>query len=117
MEQKIPYYELGNQDVAAAICNQGLRLSKPTKVECPDELYAIMMACFARKPEERPTFSDLVHTFKALEKQWEEQDTPQFVAHADTGYSSMSGQIEDDKKKESSWNETTYEHRGMVYNN
>jgi len=111
LEQKVPYYELGNQDIAAAICNKGYRLAKPTKTECPDELYNIMMSCFSSKPEDRPSFVDLVHTFKSLVQQMEDASrSPMITAHVTTGYSSISDEV----KKGPDSTETVYEQRGST---
>jgi len=46
----------------------GERLPQP--VNCPDELYQLMMKCWKENPEERPTFrqllSDLLHFSKTI---------------------------------------------------
>jgi len=52
-EGKIPYKELDNNEVVAEVLS-GYRLEKPPT--CPDNVFEIMMNCWAKKASERPTF-------------------------------------------------------------
>ncbi|KAJ7373849.1 hypothetical protein OS493_009171 [Desmophyllum pertusum] len=38
--------------------DRGYRMPKPN-LKCPDKLYEIMMACWRKQPQERPTFETL----------------------------------------------------------
>jgi hypothetical protein len=41
----------------------GVRLSRPSR--CPRELYSLMLACWAAQPEQRPSFNDILATFRS----------------------------------------------------
>ena len=43
MEQKLPYIELSNVEVVEVVSNKGYRLPKPSKIECPVEIYNFMV--------------------------------------------------------------------------
>jgi hypothetical protein len=45
-----------DSEVAAHVCGGG-RLDKPA--ECPDALYQVMCACWAQRPQDRPSFRTL----------------------------------------------------------
>lgn len=53
-----PYAGLDNNEVLPYLEN-GTRLPRPLR--CPDDLYTIMQSCWYSLPEERPSFSVLVH--------------------------------------------------------
>lgn len=59
-----PYAGLDNCEVTPYL-ETGKRLSRPLR--CPDDLYAIMYSCWLASPEERPTFSVLVHKLEDYE--------------------------------------------------
>ena len=44
------------------LLESGYRMQQPP--ECPDEMYALMRRCWELKPEERPTFADMVRELK-----------------------------------------------------
>uniref|UniRef100_A0A0E9XEK8 Serine-threonine/tyrosine-protein kinase catalytic domain-containing protein n=2 Tax=Anguilla anguilla TaxID=7936 RepID=A0A0E9XEK8_ANGAN len=60
---KIPYERLSNTDIVQEV-SCGLRLYRPQLAN--DRIYAIMTSCWHEKPEERPTFQDLVITVEDL---------------------------------------------------
>ncbi|XP_067417375.1 macrophage-stimulating protein receptor [Emydura macquarii macquarii] len=52
-----PYPEVDPYDITPYLLS-GRRLPQPEY--CPDSLYAVMLSCWAPRPEERPTFSALI---------------------------------------------------------
>ncbi|XP_061106081.1 tyrosine-protein kinase BTK-like isoform X2 [Conger conger] len=60
---KTPYELLNNTDIAQKV-PAGLRLYRPQLAN--DRIYGIMTICWYEKPEERPTFQDLVTTVEDL---------------------------------------------------
>ncbi len=56
---KIPYSEMSNEQVVQHV-NSGNRLSCP--VNCPSELYSVMLSCWNADPNSRPTFTQLYET-------------------------------------------------------
>ncbi|XP_028408406.1 muscle, skeletal receptor tyrosine-protein kinase-like [Dendronephthya gigantea] len=59
-----PYAGLDNYEVMPYL-ETGKRLPRPLR--CPDDLYSIMQSCWLPTPEERPTFSVLVHKLEDYE--------------------------------------------------
>jgi len=59
----VPYPGLPPTDVMKKV-RDGYRLEKPE--HCKRELYNIMVKCWEKSPEDRPSFSDLVRDFEAL---------------------------------------------------
>ena len=59
-----PYAGLDNYEVMPYL-ETGKRLPRPLR--CPDDLYSIMQSCWLPSPEERPTFSVLVHKLEDYE--------------------------------------------------
>lgn len=59
----MPYGKAKNAEVVESICHRNDRLAKPPKA--PDNVYQIMLSCWAANPEERPSFAllreDIVH--------------------------------------------------------
>jgi len=57
---------MNNQTVLNQITTSNYRMPKPTYdgVICPDELYDIMLNCWNREPEGRPTFEYLRTLFE-----------------------------------------------------
>lgn len=53
----IPYHEIDNEDLYNYIEMQGKRLPQPS--DCPDSIYKVMMSCFIREPDIRPSFLNL----------------------------------------------------------
>jgi fyn-related kinase len=53
---RIPYPSMTNQEVLQQVSNN-YRMSQPPN--CPDRLYQIMLNCWKKIPEERPTFESL----------------------------------------------------------
>ncbi|CAH0690416.1 unnamed protein product [Spodoptera exigua] len=56
-----PYFHSANKDVAARIL-RGMRPSQPSYVG--DDLFQLSLQCWQVDPDERPTFSDLVHELR-----------------------------------------------------
>ncbi|XP_061486793.1 tyrosine-protein kinase HCK isoform X2 [Rhineura floridana] len=71
---RTPYPGMSHQEVIRAL-ERGYRM--PRTEGCPEELYEIMMRCWKRKPEDRPTFecnqSILEDFFTATESQYQQQ--------------------------------------------
>eukprot|EP01119_Soliformovum_irregulare_P026187 TRINITY_DN9933_c0_g1_i3.p1 TRINITY_DN9933_c0_g1~~TRINITY_DN9933_c0_g1_i3.p1 ORF type:complete len:774 (-),score=142.82 TRINITY_DN9933_c0_g1_i3:70-2151(-) len=61
-----PYVGMSNKETAEFV-TEGGRMKKPK--DCPDEVYQMMLDCWDREPEKRPTFSEIV---KRIEKIIEE---------------------------------------------
>jgi hypothetical protein len=59
-----PYAGLDNYEVMPYL-ETGKRLPRPLR--CPDDLYSIMQSCWLPSPEERPSFSILVHKLEDYE--------------------------------------------------
>ncbi len=55
-----PYYDMSNQQVVEKIMN-GYRMLPP--LNCPVEIYSIMLSCWHSKPDKRPTFDELSKQF------------------------------------------------------
>ena len=58
---KVPYPGMTNGQVLKVL-QQGYRMPRP--MECPNELYDIMLDCWKEDPAERPTFETLHHHLK-----------------------------------------------------
>ncbi|KAI8774249.1 tyrosine-protein kinase SRK2 [Biomphalaria glabrata] len=60
---KVPYPGMAGSEVLQMV-EKGRRMSKPTNgpIEVPDSYFNMMMKCWHRQPEERPTFESL-HNF------------------------------------------------------
>nr|XP_034979541.1 tyrosine-protein kinase HCK isoform X2 [Zootoca vivipara] len=71
---RTPYPGMSHQEVIRAL-ERGYRM--PRTEDCPEELYEVMMQCWKRKPEDRPTFeynqSILEDFFTATESQYQQQ--------------------------------------------
>lgn len=59
---QVPYVGMQNKEVIEQV-QQGYRLPKPTKCDCPDEVYGIMRDCWHQDPDKRPTFEYLATFF------------------------------------------------------
>lgn len=69
---RIPYPSMTNQEVLQQVSNN-YRMSQPPN--CPDRLYQIMLNCWKRNPEERPTFESLKYK---LENFFEDDESKQY---------------------------------------
>jgi len=58
-----PYAGMANAAVITKV-QGGYRAEQPSM--CPDEMYAVMLACWASKPADRPTFANLVTTLEGI---------------------------------------------------
>ena len=69
--QEIPFDELDTEDLLVAI-EKGYRLQCPEG--CPEDLYnQVMLACWRQDPHERPSFSDLLTTLRAMSQELKQQ--------------------------------------------
>ena len=69
----------------------GYRLEKPE--HCKREIYNIMYYCWNKNPEDRPSFSSLVHEFESLLGQESDYiDLNMFPEHAYYNEVSLSGE-------------------------
>ena len=72
---KIPYSGMSNSEVVPKVC-QGYRLPKPEN--CPGKLYEMMLDCWKKKPESRPTFETLQSQLEDFFTEEEEKDSCKF---------------------------------------
>ncbi|XP_064607263.1 tyrosine-protein kinase SRK2-like [Liolophura sinensis] len=60
---RVPYPGMGGNEVLKRL-EQGYRMEKPKgRLTCPDALYEVMLKCWDKSPESRPTFSFLYSFF------------------------------------------------------
>uniref|UniRef100_A0A2L2XWC2 Tyrosine-protein kinase n=1 Tax=Parasteatoda tepidariorum TaxID=114398 RepID=A0A2L2XWC2_PARTP len=57
-----PYRDMKNFQVVEAL-KKNYRMPKPSDPECSDAVYEIMLQCWKKEPDERPTFEFLYHYF------------------------------------------------------
>uniref|UniRef100_A0A3P8WXY5 Tyrosine-protein kinase n=1 Tax=Cynoglossus semilaevis TaxID=244447 RepID=A0A3P8WXY5_CYNSE len=62
-EGRLPYENRSNTEVVESL-NSGLRLLKPRLA--PDAVYLLMEWCWKEKPDDRPTFAQLLHELASL---------------------------------------------------
>ncbi len=60
----LPYEGMSNQKVWADVIN-GYRMPQP--LDCPDQAYALMQACWAERPSDRPEAADLKRQLREME--------------------------------------------------
>eukprot|EP01137_Pigoraptor_chileana_P025003 Opistho-2@93837 len=60
---QIPYAGIANADVIASV-RQGVQPERPE--DCPDAVHRLMRACWEKEPRDRPSFAELVSTFKTM---------------------------------------------------
>ncbi|GIX86246.1 tyrosine-protein kinase Src64B [Caerostris extrusa] len=58
-----PYLNMKNQQVSELITKHNYRMPKPTDPECSDAVYEMMLMCWKKEPNDRPTFDYLHHYF------------------------------------------------------
>ncbi|XP_056404325.1 tyrosine-protein kinase Srms-like [Hyla sarda] len=61
----IPYKGVNNRDVITKV-TQGYRLPQPQG--CPNEMYKLMLLCWMDKPQDRPSFQELVEKFTNIQR-------------------------------------------------
>ncbi|CAI7861993.1 unnamed protein product, partial [Closterium sp. NIES-54] len=69
-----PWRGLNAMQVVGAVGFQQRRLDIPASVD--PAVSEIIRACWAEKPSERPSFSQIVHELKALHKRWTSPVSP-----------------------------------------
>lgn len=57
-----PYPGMSNREVIEHV-ERGFRMPKPKNVECPNSIYQIMLNCWDKDPDKRPTFEYLYSYF------------------------------------------------------
>lgn len=67
LERIIPYPDMSNQEVIEAVFTHGYRLPRPTKIQFPEELYALMLRCWSIDPAGRPKFPQIYEELKKIE--------------------------------------------------
>lgn len=60
----IPYSNIRNNHIIIGRLTEGYRLPKPSK--CPEEVYHVMMTCWAWQADERPTFTQIIHELEKV---------------------------------------------------
>jgi serine/threonine protein kinase len=71
----IPYTGMTNKEVIQFVLSDN-RLEKPTK--CPDEIYELMLKCWNKNPQERPTFQELYYQIIDIEKKYLLENTSHY---------------------------------------
>jgi serine/threonine protein kinase len=61
-----PYVWLSNKE-AVEVIPKGEILTQP--LNCPDSIYLLMLKCWNRGPDERPTFLEILNRLKAIKKE------------------------------------------------
>jgi hypothetical protein len=85
---KLPYPGLSNADVVDKVLH-GYRMESP--FNCPSDIYEIMTRCWDAKPENRPTFGELLTTFKDILTKFrpQQQSTPTIVLEENDAHRSV----------------------------
>lgn len=67
IQKAIPYTDIiSNLRVVQMVCNEKEHLSRPTRMEIPDELWSIMESTWRFEPSERPSFEELYQQLQNL---------------------------------------------------
>jgi len=64
---KVPFAWLSNKDVWNVV-PYGEKLPRPRTIDCPDELFQLMNACWQGQPENRPSFVEVTKQLKLILK-------------------------------------------------
>jgi len=81
-EGKRPYTELSNSEVIKAVCDKGVRLPRPERVEIPNELWDLMNHCWDSESQNRPTFNQIYSELCKIEdKYFSEEDSKENTIH------------------------------------
>eukprot|EP00027_Filamoeba_sp_ATCC50430_P015453 CAMPEP_0168573728 /NCGR_PEP_ID=MMETSP0413-20121227/18692_1 /TAXON_ID=136452 /ORGANISM="Filamoeba nolandi, Strain NC-AS-23-1" /LENGTH=412 /DNA_ID=CAMNT_0008607003 /DNA_START=1233 /DNA_END=2471 /DNA_ORIENTATION=+ len=87
IEVKMPYFHLTNADVAKAVCEDHLKLTRPTAVPIPDELFNLMESCWNDNPQLRPTFEQICEDLAVIKRNYGADNLPvQTVARQGNPY-------------------------------
>ena len=61
-----PYPAMKNWEVNSRV-PEGYRMPKPVEPNVPDDVYDVMLKCWDKTPDNRPTFDFLSHYFRNYE--------------------------------------------------
>jgi hypothetical protein len=78
---KLPYPGLSNANVAEKVL-RGYRMESP--LNCPSYIYEIMTHCWDAKPDNRPTFGQLLTRFSEIPIKVQPQQTTLVLYEEDT---------------------------------
>jgi hypothetical protein len=81
---KVPYPGLSNAEVADKVLH-GYRMESP--LNCPSYIYEIMTRCWDAKPENRPTFGELLTKFHEISSTAQPQQPTLVLYEEDTNMS------------------------------
>jgi hypothetical protein len=70
---RLPYPGMSNAEVADKIF-RGYRMEPP--LDCPPEVYEIMVSCWKQEPENRPTFGDILNHINGMLMRHQPKDSP-----------------------------------------
>ena len=73
----VPYANMPPFQVVFAVGTRGLRPDLPA--DCPAAIGALIEACWAESPEERPSFDDVLARLGALEASWIKAKAPRLA--------------------------------------
>ncbi|XP_063815291.1 tyrosine-protein kinase Srms [Pseudophryne corroboree] len=63
---ELPYKGMSHKEIISKVTNEGYRLSQPSN--CSMEMYNLMLTCWMTKPNERPSFQELVEKLTAIQR-------------------------------------------------
>lgn len=61
---EMPYRRVSNPEVVDLVCKKNYRLERPTN--CPKEVYDVMLHCWEKAPESRPSFEQLTRSLPKI---------------------------------------------------
>jgi len=104
LEWEKPYHEIGsNNDVMRKVCNDGLRLGRPSRIEIPDRLWEIMQMCWHSDAKQRPTFQDLYKLLLELENTLGKQPTPLVLVSQGQVYNYARSPLDENNSQKGAW--------------
>ncbi len=63
--RKPPYYGIDGTEVSKRVANEGMR-PKISDKECPGPLLDLMKRCWAKNPEDRPSFGEIIKELESM---------------------------------------------------